>query len=95
MNITYINNQFQKFNGIPILSITPALTVAHHGKNRDLNMTTFDLNRLWLSVAGEESLEALRMANPETSMEELRVMSDFWSPTRRRVNQKARIAEVS
>ncbi len=58
-------------------------------------MTTYDLNRLWLSVAGEESFEALRMANPETSTEELRVMSDFWSPTRWRVNQKARIAEIS
>ena len=58
-------------------------------------MTTYDLNRLWLSVAGEESLEALRMTNPETSTEELRVMSDFWAPSRWRANEKVRIAEIS
>ena len=58
-------------------------------------MATYDLNRLWLSVAGDESLEALRMTNPETSTEELRVMSDFWAPKRWRANEKARIAEIS
>lgn len=58
-------------------------------------MATYDLNRLWLSVAGDESLEALRMTNPETSTEELRVMSDFWAPKRRQPNEKARIAEIS
>lgn len=58
-------------------------------------MATYDLNRLWLSVAGDEALEALRRANPETSTEELRVMSDFWAPTRRRPIKKTCIAEIS
>ena len=58
-------------------------------------MATYDLNRLWLTVAGEGSLEALRKTNPETSTEELRVMSDFWAPTRRHPIDRTRIAEVS
>lgn len=58
-------------------------------------MATYDLNRLWLSIAGDESLEALRLTNPESSTEELRVMSDFWAPSRRRPLQKTRIAEMS
>lgn len=63
-------------------------------QNGERKMATYDLNRLWLTVAGNESLDALRKTNPETSTEELRVIYDFWAPTRRPV-EKTRVAEIS
>lgn len=58
-------------------------------------MTTYDLNRLWLTIASDDSLTALRQTDPERNIERYAFQSDFSAPASYRVNARADIAEAA
>ena len=58
-------------------------------------MTSYDLNRLWLTIASEESLKALRQTDPDRTPDLLPAVSDFSAPVSHRTNARADIAEAA
>lgn len=57
-------------------------------------MATYDLNRLWLTVASADPIDAFRQTDPNRITQGLSIKSDFSAPISFRTNARADIPET-
>jgi hypothetical protein len=58
-------------------------------------MTTYDLNRLWLTIASENAEMALRQTDASRVFANIAANSDFSAPLSHHANAKSHIVEAA